>query len=51
VEPPVAHIPDSKSWKKAVPAWLHDRRDEVIQEVLKQKHVIQEESLSDDEAS
>jgi hypothetical protein len=51
VEPPVAHIPDSKSWTRAVPAWLHERRDEVIQEVLKQKHVIQEESLSENEAS
>jgi hypothetical protein len=31
VDPPVAYIPPAEQWTSCVPAWLHARRDEVIQ--------------------
>ena len=30
VDPPVASVPLAEQWTACVPAWLYDRRDEVI---------------------
>jgi len=29
-EPPVAYIPSAADWPQRVPAWLHERRAEVV---------------------
>jgi hypothetical protein len=42
VEPPVAYIPPPDDWAKCVPEWLRERRDEVIDEMKKQKHLVEE---------
>ena len=40
VEPPVASIPEAAAWRAEVPAWLHDRRDEVIAVLESLHHVV-----------
>ena len=42
VEPPVAYIPAEKDWTRCVPDWLHARRDEVIEVMKQQDHVVHE---------
>ncbi|MFM8413178.1 MAG: hypothetical protein ACKOCX_00465 [Planctomycetota bacterium] len=45
VEPPVAYIPAAAMWRAKVPAWLHDRRDEVITVLESLHHVVEEETF------
>lgn len=40
VEPPVAYIPAPADWRRTVPPWLHDRRDEVIALMESMGHVV-----------
>ena len=42
VDPPVAYLPEPKDWRRCVPGWLHDRRDEVISVMKAQHHVVHE---------
>lgn len=43
VEPPVAYLPAAAAWRRTVPPWLADRRDEVIAVVTSLGHVVHEE--------
>ncbi|HXU06298.1 MAG TPA: hypothetical protein VN903_35325 [Polyangia bacterium] len=38
VEPLVAYVPLAEQWTGCVPAWLHDRRDEVIEAMKAVNH-------------
>ena len=40
VEPPVAYIPAGNDWRRCMPPWLHDRRDEVIALLGSMGHVV-----------
>jgi len=42
VEPPVAYITSAADWRRCVPPWLADRRDEVIAVMRHHKHVVDE---------
>jgi hypothetical protein len=42
VDPPVAYIPSAEQWPYWVPHWLEERRDEVIQAMAKEGHVVKE---------
>lgn len=39
-EPPVAYVPPSAEWTACVPAWLHGRRDEVIDAMKAASHTV-----------
>ena len=43
VEPPVAYIPAASVWKDKTPAWLHHRRDEVVERLEMHKHIVEDE--------
>jgi hypothetical protein len=38
VDPLVAYVPLAEQWTTCVPAWLHDRRDEVIEAIAAVNH-------------
>ena len=40
VDPPVAYVPPTEQWRASVPAWLHDRRDEVIAAMKAANHQV-----------
>ncbi len=40
VEPPVAYLPAAADWRRCVPAFLGDRRDEVIGVMESLNHVV-----------
>ena len=40
VEPPVAYVPAESDWRRGVPPWLYDRRDEVIALMTTMGHVV-----------
>lgn len=42
VDPPIAYVPAVEDWSACVPAWLHDRREEVLQVLLRTSHVVHE---------
>jgi hypothetical protein len=44
VTPSVAYVPSAADWRRCVPAWLADRRDEVIQAMERTGHVVHEDS-------
>jgi hypothetical protein len=47
VDPPVAYVPRAQDWNRCVPAWLRDRRDEVIRVMQAQRHVVHEDVYPD----
>ena len=42
VEPPVAYVAAEADWRRCVPVWLHERRDEVIALMESMGHVVHE---------
>ncbi len=42
VDPPVAYIPPVVDWPYCVPAWLLNRRDEVVKAMIEAGHVVHE---------
>jgi hypothetical protein len=43
-DPPVTSVPDSTTWDRKVPAWLHGRHDEVVARLRgDHRHVVHEE--------
>jgi hypothetical protein len=39
----VAYIPAASVWKEKTPAWLHHRRDEVVERLKLHKHIVEDE--------
>jgi hypothetical protein len=39
-DPLVAYLPATKDWNRCVPAWLRERRDEVIKVMRAEHHVV-----------
>jgi hypothetical protein len=46
VDPPVAYIPSASHWQNHAPLWIRDRRDEVIEAMAKEGHVVKEIDVS-----
>lgn len=42
VDPPVAYVPSMQDWKRCMPAWLWERRDELIEVLRGAGHVVHE---------
>jgi len=45
VEPPVAYLPAALTWREWMPAWLHERRDEVIAVLESLQHVVDDVTM------
>lgn len=45
VEPPVAYLPAAATWREQMPAWLHERRDEVIAVLESLQHVVDDVTM------
>ena len=46
VEPPSAYIPSAANWQRDVPAWLHDRRYEMIALLRAMQHIVHDIELA-----